>query len=53
MRKLGRFAGWCTPAFLFLGPVLVAFDHGVNILGILGGLFLGLGLLGLYYRIGD
>lgn len=47
MRQLGKYVNFCCPCILFLGPVLMGLGYDL-----LGGVILGLGLVGLYYRAG-
>ena len=47
MKTLGIFVGFCCPVLLFVGPVLMGIGYGL-----FGGITLGLGLVGLYYRVG-
>ncbi len=52
MKQLGQIVKFCCPVFLFLGPVLISLDLCKSLSGIFGGIILGFGLVGLYYRIG-
>lgn len=52
MKQLGKIAVYCCPGILFLGPALISLDICEGPIGILGGILFGLGLVGLYYRVG-
>lgn len=52
MRQLGKCAVYCCPGLLFLGPALISLDICKGPTGTIGGILLGLGLVGLYYRVG-
>ena len=47
MKEVGKFVDMFCPGLLFLGPVLIGLGYGL-----IGGIALGLGLVGLYYRVG-
>ncbi len=47
MKEVGKFVDVCCPGLLFFGPVLMGLGYGL-----IGGIVLGLGLVGLYYRVG-
>jgi len=47
MKEVGKLVNFCCPALLFFGPVLMGIGYDL-----FGGIFLGLGLVGLYYRVG-
>ena len=47
MKDVGKFANFSCPGLLFIGPVLMGLGYGLA-----GGIVLGLGLVGLYYRVG-
>ena len=47
MKEVGKFVDVCCPGLLFLGPVLMGLGYGL-----IGGIVLGSGLVGLYYRVG-
>ena len=51
MRAIGKFVGVYTPVFLLAGPIfMAAFSHG-HLGHLIGGIMLGGGLIGLYYKI--
>ena len=45
-KQIGKIVHYCCPAFLLCGPILMSMT-----LGIIGGAMLGLGLVGLTYRV--
>jgi hypothetical protein len=47
MKNVGKFVNFGCPGLLFFGPVLLGLGYGL-----IGGVVLGLGLVGLYYRVG-
>jgi hypothetical protein len=47
MKEVGKFVNFCCPGLLFSGPVLLGLGYDL-----IGGVVLGLGLVGLYYRVG-
>ena len=46
-KQLGKIVHYCCPAFLLFGPIML-----VTGWGIIAGIATGLGLMGLYYRVG-
>ena len=46
-RQFGKIVHYCCPAFLLFGPIMLATGWGV-----IGAAVLGLGLMGLYFRVG-
>ena len=46
-KQFGKIVHYCCPAFLLCGPILVATGWGI-----VGGAVLGMGLTGLYFRVG-
>jgi len=51
MKELGKLTMICTPGLLFLGPVLLAYGLDAHLSGVIGGAFLGLGLIGVFYHL--
>ena len=46
MKEVGKFVQFCCPGLLFFGPVLMGLGYVL-----IGGIALGFGLVGLYYRV--
>lgn len=44
MEKLGRICGQVAPVVIVIGVPLICLDAGLSIMGVVGGLFVGIGL---------